>query len=171
MKPITSRRAFTVRLAPGPLWQHMGSVQEFQTWWPWLRDFSGGPPVTGALWHCTVRPPLLYRVRFDVHLDEVTAERRIAATVMGDVAGTALVELTPVAIGTEVAVSSTLEPRSPMLRSVAIMAPPLARRGHDWVLTRAALDFPDYVVEPAKAASASRAGAASSARQIKRSGR
>jgi len=171
MKPITSRRAFSVGLAPGPLWQRMGSVDEFQTWWPWLRDFSGGPPVTGATWDCTVRPPLLYRVRFGVHLEEVAAERRIAATVTGDVAGTALIELAPVATGTEVTLTSTLEPRSRLLRSVAIVAPPLARRGHDWVLTRAALDFPEYVDQPSKAASASSAGAASSARQIKRSGR
>ncbi|HEY5155143.1 MAG TPA: hypothetical protein VIJ47_10445 [Acidimicrobiales bacterium] len=146
MKPILSRRTFAVELAPGPLWQRMGAVHEFQTWWPWLQDFSGGPPVTGASWACTVRPAVVYRVRFVVHLDDVVAERRIAATVSGDVRGRALVELAPVGAGTELTLSSALEPRSRLLRAVGLLAPPVARRGHDWVLTRAALDFPEAVV-------------------------
>jgi len=146
MKPILSRRAFAVELAPGPLWQRMGSVHEYQTWWPWLRSFTGGPLVTGATWACTVRPPVPYRVRFVVHLDEVVAERRIEATVSGDVRGRATVVLAPIGTGTELRLSSILEPRSRLLRALGMVAPPVARRGHDWVLTRAALDFPEAVV-------------------------
>ena len=146
MHPIRSRRTFAVPLAPAPLWERMGSVQEFQTWWPWLRHFSGGPPVTGASWACTVRPRVPYRVRFVVHLDDVVAEQRIRATVSGDVRGTALVELEPAPAGTVLTLSSSLEPRRRLLRTVGLLAPPVARWGHDWVLTHAALDFPEHVM-------------------------
>jgi Polyketide cyclase / dehydrase and lipid transport len=146
VKPIRLRHTYTVGLAPEALWGRMGDVDEFQRWWPWLQRFSGGPPATGSTWECTVRPPVPYRVRFVVHLDEVVAERRIRATVSGDVAGSARVELAPAPAGTELTLWSALEPHSRLLRAMGTLAPRLARRGHDWVLTRAALDFPEPVV-------------------------
>jgi hypothetical protein len=48
--------------------------------------------------------------------------------------------------GSRLTLSSELEPRSHVLRTIGRLAPALARAGHDWVLTRAAWDFPEPVV-------------------------
>jgi len=49
----------------------MVSVEDYQTWWPWLRHCDAESFEPGARWTCVVQPPLPYSLRFRITLDEI----------------------------------------------------------------------------------------------------
>ncbi len=121
----------------------MGHVDRYRSWWPWLRELDAEGLRTGDVWTCVVQPPLPYRLRFDLTLDEVVPERSVAATVSGDIEGSASFEITEVAGGSELHLASSLAPRHPVLRAMGAVAHPIARFGHDWVLDTGLRQFRD----------------------------
>jgi len=120
--------------APDQLWAAMTSTDRFRSWWPWLRRFDASGVARGDVWTATVQPPLPYRVSFDLLLTEVRAPHVVAVDVTGDIEGSARLEVLPNASGSELHFTSDLTPTSSLLRTVARLAPPLARYGHEWVL-------------------------------------
>ena len=126
------RHAFTV--PPAALWAAMEQVDAYRDWWPWLRHFDAAGLAAGTTWLAIVQPPLPYRLQFELHLDEVDAPRSVSATVTGDIAGNARLEITATPEGSELHLLSELEPTNAVLRAVANVAAPIARFGHEWVL-------------------------------------
>ncbi len=112
----------------------MAEVGSYRTWWPWLRHFDGVGLDAGTTWSAVVQPPLPYRLRFELHLDEVDAPRLVTAHVTGDIEGTARLEISAADDGSELHLISELAPTSPALRTVARVAAPVARFGHECVL-------------------------------------
>jgi hypothetical protein len=139
--PIRTDRRFHFDDEATVVWQRMADVGQYRTWWSWLREFDATRVAAGEVWRCRVQPPAPYAVRFTVTLDEVDEGRRIAATVTGDVAGSASLELLPVRRGTDVHLLSTLTPHNPALRALALVGRPFVRMGHDWVLDTGAREF------------------------------
>lgn len=123
------------------VWAAMADVDSFKLWWPWLRTFDARALATGDEWRCTVRPPLPYTVSFTIAMEEVVAEERIVARVRGDVAGAAELTLFSVDDGCRVVVRSDLAPQSRFLRLLSTTLSPVARFGHDWILTTGAAQF------------------------------
>lgn len=123
------------------VWDTISRVGEFPRWWPWLRRFDGTELTTGSVWRCTIQPPLPYTLRFTVVLDEVVAPTLVAATLAGDVSGTARLELEQEEAGCRAVLRSSLSPDQGVLRLVARLVPPVARFGHDWVLDTGARQF------------------------------
>ena len=121
--------------APDELWAAIVRVDRFQSWWPWLRRFEASGVARGDVWTAMVRPPLPYHVSFDLLLTEVTPPRAVAVDVTGDIEGSARLEVQPNGHGSELHFTSELTPTSSLLRAVARVAPPVARYGHEWVLT------------------------------------
>jgi uncharacterized protein YndB with AHSA1/START domain len=142
---IESERSYTLRGSRDEVWEAIGAVDRYRTWWPWLRRFDGTGLEPGATWHCHVQPPLPYSVRFAVVLNEVEAPRLVTAHLSGDVVGTARVELVdgdhPEPDVCEARLVSSLEPGNGVLRVLSMVARPLVRRGHDWVLEAGARQF------------------------------
>jgi hypothetical protein len=127
---------------PRPVvWAAMSDVDSYRGWWPWLREFDAKALATGEEWHCTVRAPLPYTVSFTIAFDQVVDEARAVTTVRGDIAGNAELTLTDLNEACEVVVRSDLAPRSTFLRFLASTFPPVARYGHDWILTTGAHQF------------------------------
>jgi len=125
------------------LWSRLSTVEDYGGWWPWLRSFDpvGGFAV-GARWRCEVAPPLPYVVRFTVHLDEIDEGRRAAATVTGDVQGSATLTVHDVGSGgSRARLRSRLAPANPVLRSFGMVARPVVEWGHDWVLDQGRRQF------------------------------
>ncbi len=112
----------------------MARVDAYRSWWPWLRHFDAPALSPGATWSAVVQPPLPYRLRFELHLGEVEEPRVVTADVTGDIEGSARLEISPSASGSELHLLSELRPTNALLRAVAQMAAPMARFGHDWVL-------------------------------------
>ena len=123
------------------VWDQIRCVERFPEWWPWLGSFDGTELVPGAVWRCTVNPPLPYRLRFSITLDEVEAPFLATATLAGDIIGSARLELHERGAGCTAALSSTLLPRQGLLRIFAQLAPSIVRFGHDWVLETGARQF------------------------------
>lgn len=142
---VQSDRRHRFGLAPPELWARMGQVDRYRSWWPWLRELDAEGLCTGDVWTCVVQPPLPYRLRFDLTLDEVIPERSVAATVRGDIEGSASFEINGVAGGSELHLASALAPRHPVLRAMGTVAHPIARFGHDWVLDTGLRQFRDRV--------------------------
>jgi hypothetical protein len=112
----------------------MARVDAYRRWWPWLRHFDGVALGDGEVWSAVVQPPLPYRLRFEIRLDDVRAPHHAGAVITGDIQGRAQLEVTPTDDGSELHVVSELTPTSSVLRAVAQVAAPLARFGHEWVL-------------------------------------
>jgi uncharacterized protein YndB with AHSA1/START domain len=138
---ISSDHTFTFAADPGTVWGAIAATDCYRTWWPWLRRFEAGDLRAGARWTCEVRPPMPYTLRFVVVLDEVVAPTRVASTIEGDIVGTALLTLGPGHPGSELRLTSELAPANTLLRSLGALARPLARFGHDWVITTGARQF------------------------------
>jgi uncharacterized protein YndB with AHSA1/START domain len=138
---VHSDRRFQFDAEPRQFWAAIGSVERYQEWWPWLRSFEATGLVTGDRWHCTVKPPLPYTVRFTVDLEDVVPDTRIVASVSGDLAGRARLEVAPDDDGCIVHLRSGLAPTNTLLRAIAVLGRPIARYGHDWVLDVGAGQF------------------------------
>ena len=138
---VRSERRFRFDATPAALWAALGSVEDYPRWWPWLRRFDARALAAGEEWRCTVKPPLPYVVRFTIRFDDVQPERRIAASVSGDIDGPALLRIEPDGDGCAVTLRSTLQPTNSVLRAAAVVGRPLVRYGHDWVLDIGAGQF------------------------------
>ncbi len=81
-----------------------------------------------------VQPPLPYVVRFNLELHEVVAPRLATATIDGDIAGRARLDIAGDDRGCVLHLVSELAPTNRVLRGVARLARPLVTYGHEWVL-------------------------------------
>lgn len=138
-----SDRSWVLGAPAERVWEALTSTDRYQRWWPWLLRFDAPAGLTvGATWRCAVKPPLPYTVRFVLALDEVWAPEHIAATVSGDIAGEAHIDLTPDTDTTcTLRLRSTLRPVGRPLVVAGAIAGPLTRWGHDWVLTTGVRQF------------------------------
>ncbi len=142
---IASDRRYEFDLTPAELWAEATQVESYRTWWPWLRRLDGASFEPGARWHCSVQPPLPYRVRFSVQIDEVQPHSLLRASVGGDIRGHARLEVSATPTGCQARLVSELAPRQGVLQAMALLARPLARFGHDWVLDHGARQFSEAV--------------------------
>jgi uncharacterized protein YndB with AHSA1/START domain len=138
---VGSDRRFTFDTDRAVVWDALTRTGEYRSWWPWLRHFEAGGLVAGQRWTCVARPPLPYSVRFTVLLDEVTAPERVAATIGGDLDGRAELTIEERAAGCELRLSSQLVAARGLLRTMAVVAGPAARFGHDWLISTGARQF------------------------------
>lgn len=136
-------RCYQLPVPPADLWSALERVEDYREWWPWLRRFDAVALTDDEIWHCLVQPPLPYRVRLDLTLEEVLPPRRIHASISGDIIGTATVEISDRDGGSEARLVSCLEPGNGLLKVVSRLAAPVSRFGHDWVLDSGARQFID----------------------------
>ena len=100
----------------------------------------------GRRWDCTVQPPLPYTLHFALEIDEVVPYELVTARVSGDLdrlrpprgAGPLGRRGHPVG---DPADAPDLAPTNRVLRTFALMARPVVRFGHDWVLDTGVQQF------------------------------
>jgi hypothetical protein len=143
---IRSDRVYRFPLPPEELWQVLVQVEEYPSWWPWVRRFDARALAPGDVWRGTIRPPLPYALRCTVALGTVVAPRLIEADVTGDLRGWGRLEVRPAVSGgpapaAEVRVVTALAAVSLPVRLATRAVPALARWSHDWVLDTAARQF------------------------------
>jgi uncharacterized protein YndB with AHSA1/START domain len=142
---LTSDRRYRFPVDADALWTALSATSDYQRWWPWLRDFDARGLTAGDSWRCAVRPPLPYILRFTIHLDEVVPTSLVVATITGDIAGRARLDVAPQPPGSEIRLTSDLAPSSRAFGLLARLARPVVRRGHDWVLDTGARQFAGHV--------------------------
>jgi uncharacterized protein YndB with AHSA1/START domain len=131
---VRSDRRYRFPVGPEDLWPVLTRVEDYRSWWPWLRRFDAVAFEPGAAWTCVVQPPLPYSLRFRIVLHEVDPCRLATATIDGDIVGEARLELAATEAGSEARLVSSLAPENAVLRAIAGVARPVAQFGHDWVL-------------------------------------
>ena len=129
-------RTFTFPVPVAELWAKLVELDHFSSWWSWLREFSveGNGLEPGTVLHGVVAPPLPYRMRLDVVLDDCIPERCIAAQVHGDLEGAARLTFQGDDAETTARATWTIEMMQRPMRMAARVAYPLLRWGHDRVV-------------------------------------
>jgi hypothetical protein len=114
----------------------MVQVNCFASWWGWLHEFSveGKELEPGSVLHGIVVPPLPYRMRLDVVIEECVPELRITALVHGDLEGSARLTFDGDDVETRAHATWTVEMMQRSMRLAATIAHPLLQWGHDRVV-------------------------------------
>ncbi len=144
---IHSDRRYLFDAERAAVWAAIARTDRYQRWWPWLREFDGASFSQGARWDCVVKPPLPYKLRFDVVLTEVVEGDVVRARIAGDITGSAELTASDHEAGCELRLVSDLSPASGALRLVARVARPVVAFGHDWVLDTGARQFRDLALD------------------------
>ena len=129
------------------VWSWMSRTEQFPTWWRWLREFEaeGGGLVDGGVLRGLVVPPIPYRFRVGIHLEQVRPAEHITARLTGDLLGPAELWLTPRGRGTDLTIRWHVEMRKPAMRAAARYARSLLLWGHDQVIDITVGRFHDVV--------------------------
>ena len=128
---------FTFAATPQQVWSVLERFESLAATWPWLRELhvDGSGLQNGTVIHGVVVPPLPYRMRLEVVLDECAPFERIDASVHGDLEGSAHIAFEGDSSETLARAQWTLEMMQPSMRLAARFAPRLLRLGHDRVVT------------------------------------
>jgi len=139
---------FTFPVSVAVLWATMVQVDRFSSWWSWLREFSveGTGLEHGTVLHGVVAPPLPYRMRLEILIDECVPERRITALVHGDLQGAARLTFDGDDAETRAHAMWTIEMMQRPMRVAASVAYPLLRWGHDRVVDATVEGFRRHLV-------------------------
>jgi carbon monoxide dehydrogenase subunit G len=127
---------FVFPIRPEQLWAALERVERFETHVGWLSEFrvEGNGLATGSVLCGVITPPLPYRMRLRVDLEQCERPTLIVATVHGDLEGRAQLLLAAVDGGTRVAATWRIEMMQRPMRIAARRAHPLLRWGHNRVV-------------------------------------
>jgi carbon monoxide dehydrogenase subunit G len=141
---------FDFPLSPDELWEKLEHIDRFEPLLGWLSAFrlEGDGLQAGSVLSGVITPPLPYRMRLRVDLDECEPPSCIVASVHGDLEGDATLHLLPTAKGCRVTVTWTVEMMQRSMRAAARIAYPLLRWGHDRVVEATVRGFRRYLSAP-----------------------
>ena len=141
--------AFEFPVSVAELWATMGRVDCFPSWWGWLHEFSvqGRVLEHGMILRGVVAPPVPYRMRLDVFVDECVPERRITALVHGDLEGGAQLAFEGDDVASRAHATWKLEMMQGPMRLANRIAPHVLRWGHDRVVEATVEGFRRHLVQ------------------------
>ena len=141
---------------PETVWEAIERTNEFERWWAWLGDFrlEGAGLRPGSTLVGVVKPPLPYRMRIRVDLDDCIRPEAIDAAVHGDLEGRAHLAFEPVGGGTLATATWTIEMMQRPMRTAARFAYPLLRWGHDRVVEATVSGFRRALIATRRSAGA-----------------
>jgi carbon monoxide dehydrogenase subunit G len=131
---------FVFPASPERVWGVLERFETLAATWPWLRELrvEGAGLQRGTVVRGVVTPPLPYRMRLVVVLDECVPGSSINATVHGDLEGWAHITFAGDGDGdgaeTRADATWTIEMTQPAMRVAARLAPRVLRWGHDRVV-------------------------------------
>ena len=151
---IDYRAAYAFPVPPSELWDAIAQTDRFEGWWRWLSEFTleGRGLEAGSVLTGVVAPPLPYRMRVRVALQECVRPSRIRASVHGDLEGRAELRFAPRPGGSRIDTIWTLEMMQRPMRLAARVAHPLLRWGHDRVVEATVDGFRRQLTNPGSAA-------------------
>lgn len=138
---VRTQRSVGVDADPTAVWSAVQRVEDYRSWWPWLREFDGRVLAPGERWRCTIRPPLPWSLRVEVHLVDVR-DGRVEAVVSGDVAGAASLSVAAgPGGGTRICLDAALDAAGGATAMFHRVAPRTSRWAHDRVVDAALEGF------------------------------
>jgi hypothetical protein len=139
--PFHFARVWNLDVPPEHFWDTISRTDEYRTWWPWLREFDADGFCEGATWRAAIQSPLPYTLRVRLALDEVVPCERLATTVTGDIEGWAALDVSGDDRTSAVDIEWDMRPRSRAMQMAAVLARPLLRWSHEWVLAHGLEQF------------------------------
>lgn len=130
------------------VWGAMADVDSYQSWWPWLRTFEANALAVGEIWRCEIVAPLRYTVAFTLKFDVVVAPFHIEASMRGDIVGGAWIDVEERGERCDVWIRSEIFPASRFLRGLTRVLYPVAKSGHDAIITSGAKQFQERALTP-----------------------
>lgn len=133
---IAYRGVFSFPLSPDEMWDVMEHTERFESWWGWLHQFrlEGDGLAAGSVLRGLVSPPVPYRMRVNVVIEEAARAVAVDAAVHGDLEGWARLRLSAEDSGTRAEVTWAVEMMQRPMRVAARLAHPLLQWGHDRVV-------------------------------------
>ncbi len=127
---------FRFAAPPAVVWACIEQTDDFERWWSWLGDFhfTGLGVRAGSVLVGIIAPPLPYRMRVQVVLEDCVKPLSISAAVHGDLEGSAHLTLLSDHDSTIVTAAWTLQMMQRSMRLADRVAHPLLRWGHDRVV-------------------------------------
>ena len=148
--PFRFDRSWHFEVSPGELWVTLTQTDRYREWWPWLREFEvdggGDALVAGAVARVLIQVPLPYQLRCTILVEDTTENERLSTRVDGDLAGPARLELHAVDGGTEARLAWELNPRAPLLRSLAVVGRPAMAWAHNRIVERGLAQFEGHAL-------------------------
>ena len=148
--PFAFDRSWHFAVTPDDLWATLARTERYQHWWPWLRELAveGDGLSAGTVAHFVIQAPLPYQLRCTLRIEETVAPTHLVATVSGDLAGPARLELEPDAAGagTQARLAWSLEVQSSLLKPLAVVARPALSWAHDRIVERGLAQFEAYAL-------------------------
>lgn len=134
---------FRFAAPPALVWACIERTDEFARWWGWLGDFhlTGRGLRAGSVLVGIVTPPVPYRMRVRVVLEDCVEPESISAAVHGDLEGSAHLTLRSDHDSTIVTATWTLEMMQRSMRLADRVAHPFLRWGHDQVVEATVASF------------------------------
>jgi uncharacterized protein YndB with AHSA1/START domain len=124
------------------LWEVLADTGSYGRWWWWLLSYEPVPLEAGAVARFRVRGPLPYRLSFSARVDEVIEKDSVRASISGDLAGPASLEVSAtVDGGSEARLAWELCAKRPLLVRTARVARPAMVWGHDLVVAAGVRQF------------------------------
>jgi len=139
--PFQFDRTWWFPVPPEQLWAVLNRVDQYPTWWSWLRKLETDGFETGSNAYCVIQSPLPYALRCTIHVDEMRMPEAIVTTVSGDLQGPARLEVAPVADGCNARLVWSLSLGTPLLRNLARVGRPAMVWAHDRVVAMGVEQF------------------------------
>ncbi|HEX4903323.1 MAG TPA: SRPBCC family protein [Acidimicrobiales bacterium] len=143
MGQIRTHRTLAVDAAPATVWAALERVDDYPSWWPWLRELDARSLEAGERWACRIKPPLPWSMAFEVDLRRV-GDGVVRADIRGDIRGTAGVVVAPSGSGgSTVTLEAALSAQGGATALLHRLAPSVSRWAHDRVIDAAFAQFRD----------------------------
>jgi hypothetical protein len=145
VEPVVTDRTDVIAVAPDRLWGVLADVDDYPSFWPWLRSFDGRALETGTVWRGVIDVAGPLRLEVAIHIDEVVVERCVRAHLAGDLSGPARLDVTPDDRGSALHLTAALVPERADLRALTRWTRPIAQASHDRVIARAVSHLATHV--------------------------
>ena len=139
----------TFAAPPDFVWESLTQTELFEDWWAWIRDvrLEGEALTEGSTISFTIDPPIHYRLKIAVHVDEADEGKFLRGRVTGDLVGDATFQLDGDDTSSDVNIMWDVEIKSPVIRPVILIARPVLLRAQIWAVEVALRGFRRYLSE------------------------
>jgi mannose-6-phosphate isomerase-like protein (cupin superfamily)/uncharacterized protein YndB with AHSA1/START domain len=136
-----------VAAPPPAVFAVLADARTYPDWWRpvYLEATADGPPAVGGVAHQHFKGRLPYHLRTRTVTVALEPPTRIQGEVDGDLRGTGIWTLTPVAGGTHVRFDWTVHADRRLLRVLTPFLRPALRWNHSWAIARAVAGLEPYV--------------------------
>ncbi len=144
---VSYRGAHDFDALPTDLWEELARVDQFERWWPWMREvrLEGSALQPGSRISFRVVPPVRFEMQIAVDVTSSKQPEWIEGSVSGDLLGTARLELRAEGTGSVCEVAWDVEIADPKMRRVIHVARPILLWAQRWAVEIALHGFRSHL--------------------------